>query len=63
MDHRGEPPAQHNGPQRRELGRSVLEASRATGVTAGPISRSIRRVEVLASQLGVQLPAVPQQQR
>ena len=43
----------------RELGCSVLEAGGATGVTAGPMSRSIRRGEDLVSQLGIRLPAVP----
>jgi hypothetical protein len=43
----------------RELGSSVLEAGRATGVTIGPMSRSIRRGEALVSQLGIRLPAVP----
>jgi hypothetical protein len=47
----------------RELGSSVLEAGRATGVTSGPMSRSIRRGEVLASQLGIRLPAVPPRER
>jgi putative transposase len=43
----------------RELGSSVLEAGRATGVTIGPMSRSIRRGEALVSQLGIRLPAAP----
>jgi REP element-mobilizing transposase RayT len=47
----------------RELGSSVLEASQATGVTMGPMSRSIRRGEALVSQLGVRLPAVPPRER
>jgi REP element-mobilizing transposase RayT len=47
----------------RELGSSVLEASRATGVTAGPMSRSIRRGEILVSQRGIRLPAVPPRRR
>jgi hypothetical protein len=47
----------------RELGCSVLETGRATGVTAGPMSRSIHRGEVLVSQLGIRLPAVPPRQR
>jgi hypothetical protein len=47
----------------RELGCSVLEAGRATGVTAGPMRRSIRRGEALGSQLGIGLPAVPPRER
>lgn len=46
----------------RELGCSVVEAGRVTGVTAGPMSRSIRRGEVLVSQLGIRFPADPPRQ-
>jgi hypothetical protein len=43
----------------RDLGCSVLEASRATGIGPGPLSRSLRRGEAIARELGLELPAAP----
>ncbi len=42
-----------------ELGCKLLEVSAFTGVTAGPMSRSIRRGEAIASWLRIALPAAP----
>jgi REP element-mobilizing transposase RayT len=43
----------------RELGSTLLEASAFTGVTAGPMSRSVRRGESIANRLRIALPAAP----
>jgi REP element-mobilizing transposase RayT len=43
----------------RKLGCTLLEVSAFTGVTAGPMSRSVRRGEAVAKQLGIALPAAP----
>jgi REP element-mobilizing transposase RayT len=43
----------------RQLGYTLLEVTKLTGVTAGPMSRSVRRAEAIASRLRVALPAAP----
>jgi len=43
----------------RELGYSVLEVGRATGISPGTMSRSLRRGEAIARELGLALPAAP----
>ena len=43
----------------RELGYTLLEVSAFTGVTAGPMSRPVRRGESIANRLRIALPAAP----
>jgi REP element-mobilizing transposase RayT len=43
----------------RELGYTLLEVSAFTGVTAGPMSRSVRRGDAVAEELGIALPTEP----
>jgi REP element-mobilizing transposase RayT len=43
----------------RELGYTLLEVSAFSGVTAGPMSRSVRRGEAIAKRLRIALPSAP----
>ncbi len=46
-----------------ELGCTVFEISRFTGVTSGAISRAIRRGEAIARDLGIVLPEIPDREK